>query len=321
MKRLLVALALTLMPGIAEAANCSSYPFTLTNGTTADANQVMSNFNNILTCANSNLAHNGANSDITSLSALSTPLSVSQGGTGLATLTTGGIPVGNGISVPTFLTPGASTGNIILNDGGVWTVGEVTSGTYPLKTSPLTQDTLALYDSAAGGILKNATIGTVLNTRPLIMVEDRQSSGVNGSSLTQNTYTDRPLQTIVIDTNSLATVSTPNITLPPGTYDMDGDFVANSTAGASTCETRAFLTSAVSVLTDIGGNHVVSSTEGTAGGTSAGMHMAIKTRFVFTNPGQLKFQTYCTGATVSVGAATSSGEAEVYSMIRFYKVL
>lgn len=38
-----------------RAANCSAYPFTLTNGTTADADQVMSNFNNILNCANNNL--------------------------------------------------------------------------------------------------------------------------------------------------------------------------------------------------------------------------------------------------------------------------
>jgi hypothetical protein len=34
----------------------------------------MANFNNILSCANGNLAHNGANSDITSLSGLLTPL-------------------------------------------------------------------------------------------------------------------------------------------------------------------------------------------------------------------------------------------------------
>jgi hypothetical protein len=53
----------------AAAQSCSAYTYSLTNGTTADATQVMSNFNTIMTCANSNLAHNGANSDITSLSA------------------------------------------------------------------------------------------------------------------------------------------------------------------------------------------------------------------------------------------------------------
>lgn len=42
--------------GAARAATCSAYPYTLTNGTTADANQVMGNFNNILNCANNNVA-------------------------------------------------------------------------------------------------------------------------------------------------------------------------------------------------------------------------------------------------------------------------
>lgn len=77
-----VLLAVLWLPPRAHAANCSGNPFTLTNGQTADATQVMANFNNLVTCANTNLAHNGANSDITSLSGLATPLSLSQGGTG-----------------------------------------------------------------------------------------------------------------------------------------------------------------------------------------------------------------------------------------------
>lgn len=69
----------------ARAANCPNYPFTLTNGQTADATQVMANFASILTCANVTLARQGANADITSLSGLTTPLSISQGGTGAST--------------------------------------------------------------------------------------------------------------------------------------------------------------------------------------------------------------------------------------------
>lgn len=81
LKALLVVLAL-LVAGPALAANCAPYPYTLLNGTTADANLVMADFNAILNCANNNLAKNGANSDITSLSGLTTPLSTAQGGTG-----------------------------------------------------------------------------------------------------------------------------------------------------------------------------------------------------------------------------------------------
>ena len=63
----------------------SPLPNTLTNGTTADATQVMADLNQIVNNVNANAAANGANSDITSLSGLSTPLSVSQGGTGVTT--------------------------------------------------------------------------------------------------------------------------------------------------------------------------------------------------------------------------------------------
>jgi len=54
MKKIL-ALAAALLVGLFAApafAACPAYPFTLTNGQTADANQVMSNFNSVLSCAN-----------------------------------------------------------------------------------------------------------------------------------------------------------------------------------------------------------------------------------------------------------------------------
>ena len=63
----------------------ASFPFTLINGTTADATQVMADFLSLQNDVNANAAHNGANSDITSLSGLTTPLSVAQGGTGANT--------------------------------------------------------------------------------------------------------------------------------------------------------------------------------------------------------------------------------------------
>ena len=61
----------------------SSLPYTLTNGQTADATQVMANFNQIVNNVNANAAASGANADITSLSALTTPLTPGQGGTPL----------------------------------------------------------------------------------------------------------------------------------------------------------------------------------------------------------------------------------------------
>ncbi len=53
LKSSLIGAALSaVLAGGAAAANCPNYPYTLTNGTTADAIQVMDNFNAILGCAN-----------------------------------------------------------------------------------------------------------------------------------------------------------------------------------------------------------------------------------------------------------------------------
>lgn len=90
MKRLLSALALLFAPlallfAPLAAHACPTYPYTLTNGQTADANQVMANFTSILNCVNTGLATSGTNSNITALVGLTTPLSITQGGTGSTT--------------------------------------------------------------------------------------------------------------------------------------------------------------------------------------------------------------------------------------------
>lgn len=82
MKRLLLSFLVFIgLQEAALAASCGSYPFTLQNNTTADATQVMSNFNTVRNCVINNAAGSGVNTDITSITGLSTPLSVPQGGT------------------------------------------------------------------------------------------------------------------------------------------------------------------------------------------------------------------------------------------------
>lgn len=62
-------------------------------------------------------ASSGANSDITSLSGLTTPLSVGQGGTGAATLTANGVVVGNGTSA-VQVTAAGTTGQVLVGNTG-----------------------------------------------------------------------------------------------------------------------------------------------------------------------------------------------------------
>jgi hypothetical protein len=80
MKRLLSALSFWLLLAASALANVPcSVPNTFVNNTIADANQVNANFTAIINCL-TNAAVAGANSDITSLNALSTPITPVQGG-------------------------------------------------------------------------------------------------------------------------------------------------------------------------------------------------------------------------------------------------
>lgn len=150
----LFALALPLLGTSAQASNCSGNPFNLTNGTPADATQVMANFNNLLTCANNNLAHNGANSDITSLSGLSTPLSISQGGTG-ATSASAALTNLNGAS----LGANSFTGNQTVTTASNATVSSVTTSTTGSGSVTTINDTSKSTNIFTEG---SAVVGTTL---------------------------------------------------------------------------------------------------------------------------------------------------------------
>jgi hypothetical protein len=67
----------------------------------------------------SGYATSGANSNITSLSGLTTPLSVAQGGTGATTLTANYVLLGNGTSAPQMIAPSTS-GNVLTSNGTTW---------------------------------------------------------------------------------------------------------------------------------------------------------------------------------------------------------
>ena len=69
----------------------------------------------------------GANSDITSITGLTTALTVAQGGTGAATLTANNVLLGNGTSAPQFVAP-STNGNVLTSNGTTWTSAAPPSG-------------------------------------------------------------------------------------------------------------------------------------------------------------------------------------------------
>jgi hypothetical protein len=97
-KFLLVLFALSLSAGAALAQNCSAYPYTLSNGTNADASQVMANLNQILNCVNN------------------FSLGVSTGGTGQTSLNNHSLLIGQGTN-PVANTGTGTTGQCVVSQG------------------------------------------------------------------------------------------------------------------------------------------------------------------------------------------------------------
>lgn len=145
MRKIAILLALFLAsPASAQIVN--TLPFQLQNGTTADATQVMADFNQIVNNANSNAAKNGANSDITSLSGLTTPLSPAQGGSSVYVGGTSGgaanaqtvTPTPNGFTLAAgkrivFIAGFTNTGPTTLSVSG----STATNVFYPTPSGPL----------------------------------------------------------------------------------------------------------------------------------------------------------------------------------------
>ena len=93
-----------------------SLPVTLQNGTTADATQVMANFNAIVSAVNANSANSGINTNITQLQGLTVPVGVNQGGTGQNVLTPNSVLLGEGINGINAVAPSA-IGTVLTSNG------------------------------------------------------------------------------------------------------------------------------------------------------------------------------------------------------------
>lgn len=134
-------------PTLAQDAATKSYVDTSVSGLGSTYLVKASNLSDVAnaTTARGNLtaAKSGANSDITSLTGLTTPLSVAQGGTGAATLTSNNVLLGNGTSALQVVAPSTS-GNVLTSNGTTWTsvagAYALTSGTAVATTSGTSVD-------------------------------------------------------------------------------------------------------------------------------------------------------------------------------------
>ena len=180
LKKTLFAFLVLLAPALAQAQIIPALPVTLTNGTLADANQVMSDFNAIVTNVNANAAKNGSNSDITSLNSLTTPITPVQGGSSVYTGSGGGTANAQLVVVPTPINFTLTSGNTVIYIPGVSNSGAATlsvagttaknilrqtsTGLQPLVGGEIvaSQQAMVIYDGTQYELINNAVSSTVL---------------------------------------------------------------------------------------------------------------------------------------------------------------
>jgi hypothetical protein len=198
MRRLIFTLALLLgaVAAPAFAGSCPAYPYTLVNGQLADANQVMSDFNNVRNCFINNGAANNANSDITSLNGLTTPLSVAQGGTGSTTAggaTAGALTPGGTIGITgdlTYTSP-TFTGANVTGAGTLATVN-ASPGTYANATVTVNAKGLATTVIASPAASTSVQGPTTLATAAQVATGTDTTHAVTPASLTVLTVNANP---------------------------------------------------------------------------------------------------------------------------------
>lgn len=198
MRRLIFALVLLLgaIAAPALAGSCPAYPYTLVNGQLADANQVMSDFNNVRNCFINNGAASGANGDITSLGGLTTPLSVAQGGTGSTTAggaTAGALTPGGTISITGDLayTSPTFTGANVTGAGTLATVN-ASPGTYASATVTVNAKGLATTVIASPAASTSVQGPTTLATQAQVATGTDTTHAVTPASLTALTVNANP---------------------------------------------------------------------------------------------------------------------------------
>lgn len=147
---------LALFPLTAQASIIPSLPYTFTNGTVADATQVNGNFNTIVTDVNANAATAGANTNITSISGLTTPLASTYGGT---TVYTGGTSGGSG-NAQTLAT--VTPSNFALTAGNIVTgiAGFTNTSTMTLSVNSTTAKAVDVENSTGLHALSGGEVFT-----------------------------------------------------------------------------------------------------------------------------------------------------------------
>lgn len=140
----------------------------------------------------------------------STPIAVSSGGTGLATLTANNVILGNGTSTPSFVAPGTS-GYVLKSNGTTWVSGIGTKG-------------LGLAGEIWNNVTGSRTLGATYTNSFSYPIFVSASNGVNnGPTGIQVTINGTQISSEAYDANGTYGRGTVWFIVPPGaTYLVSG---------------------------------------------------------------------------------------------------
>lgn len=200
---------LVMLAGAGVAQIVPSLPYNLTNGTIADANQVMANFNQIVSSTNTNAATAGANTNITALLGLTTPLSPASGG---SSVYTGGTS-GGSANAQTVLSPTPTGYTVAVGRTVIFIAGFTNSGPTTLNVN--STGALNIFQKTTSGI--SALVGGEIVAGQVTVVN------YDG---TQYQLIDAAPQSLV---PACTTIDYSGHTVPSGYLSTDGTAVSRTT--------------------------------------------------------------------------------------------
>lgn len=185
MKRFLIGLVLCLLSLPAHATISCSLPFTFVAGQVASAAQVMANYNALVTCF-TQAASAGANSDITSLNGLTTPITPAQGGTNVFL---GGTSTGSAnIQVVNTTTPNTFTltaGYRVSFIAGFTNTGATTLNVHSTGATNVFRYQPGGPVALTGGEIQASNVSEAIydGTRFILLNPQTQFGGFNGATI------------------------------------------------------------------------------------------------------------------------------------------
>ncbi len=200
-----------------------SLPFSLTNGTIADATQVMANYNALVTCL-SNAAAAGANNDITSLSGLTTPLTPNQGGSNVYI---GASPTASGDEL--FITTTSPTN---------WSNTRGYSVIFTAVATNTSIQTMSVNAQARKNVFKQSTAGPVQLSGGEIVPNQQYFATYDGTQFQIN-----PVPSLAVGWGlqaQTATLTGINLTNPPYGFGPCVNLTISATVGAGLLGVQLF---------------------------------------------------------------------------------